>query len=211
MGRKVLSSMPHFFRGDFSRGRNRPVDFELRFDCQGLPRPFGACWQNLFQSPVIASGFPVMPRSEKNLGLGFPLGIVAGILGTAFVNTFRDGIFLKGHSAVSYATRNVGDMVVWHLICKDSGRYMSYPQRGNVDLAPVSIDSLASMRHVFIWCKEAQNHTGLANGKSKPQTSKLGPADSSSVLDGFVLDFDRTIVGGTPYTLLNGHISLQIR
>lgn len=187
-------------------------DLDFKFDDSAIPPSSpGTCWQHLFQSPVVARGFPVLRRGRPSLGLEMPLNVMGGLLGTTYVNTFHGGFFLKGHSAILYPTQVAEDVIVWHLDYSPGKTYMPYPTKEQAELARLNFDQLTRSRHTIGWCRIAKNRTGVVDGSYKTRRSKLGGTNTGCALEGCALSFGNRIIGGTPYTLLNGHDSLQIR
>lgn len=123
----------------------------------------GQCWHDMFLRPVIAQGFPIPIRSESATGLEMPLNMMAALLRTPFINTFRSNVFIKGFSAMLVPTKRTDDILIWHLLhSKYSNDRISYLDC-NIEHADINIAELESVRHVVGWCSEAVIIAGMCN------------------------------------------------
>ena len=55
------------------------IDFKINkpvISGKGLP---GECWYNMFRNPIMVSGYPILAKHERGLGLEIPLNIIAGL------------------------------------------------------------------------------------------------------------------------------------
>ncbi|PTU23705.1 hypothetical protein P175DRAFT_0519743 [Aspergillus ochraceoroseus IBT 24754] len=163
-----------------------PISFQFEFQLdvqrESFPPSPGGCWHGIFSSPVIVRGYPILRRSESNTGLEVPLNIMAA-LGKAPRVTVWDGkVFLKGFHSVMIPTKVTADMVIWHLIFKPDGSYMSYTdsQINNMEgLYPerLSMPLLEKSRHALGWCSDATSYIGSSKAKYTIEWSGLlGPS-----------------------------------
>lgn len=56
----------------------------------------GRCWESLFRSNVLASGFPISARTLPNTGIELSMGVLAQLLHTRQAVQFGSRIILKG-------------------------------------------------------------------------------------------------------------------
>ena len=81
-----------------------------------------SCWYPLFESGVIAHGFPVPPR-EGELGIELPFGVMASLARITYPMEMYDGIILKGPSTALIPIKRFPAStasVQWHFITTDS-------------------------------------------------------------------------------------------
>ncbi|RQM05375.1 hypothetical protein DH86_00004357 [Scytalidium sp. 3C] len=92
----------------------------------------------MFRNPVVVKGYPIPRRSEPDTGLEIPLNIMAGLIGTRHINIFNEQLFIKSFSMMLVRTKEIEDLLIWHLFYDKNGHYISYsdntvpyPEKGN--------------------------------------------------------------------------------
>lgn len=125
----------------------------------------GQCWHNIFRNPVVAKGYPISKRPERNTGIEMSLSIMAALAQARRITTFGGKLFIKGFNTMLVPTRCVNDMVIWHMVFNNDGSNISYedPRVSKIQgLYPrgISVFNLETARHVLGWCSNAENYTG---------------------------------------------------
>lgn len=122
----------------------------------------GQCWHNMFRNPVVVKGYPIPRRSEPDTGLEIPLNIMAGLIGTRHINIFNEQLFIKSFSMMLVRTKEIEDLLIWHLFYDKNGHYISYsdntvpyPEKGNEF-------NLEGKRNIVGWCSEVKYRAGKA-------------------------------------------------
>lgn len=120
----------------------------------------GQCWHDLFRNPILVTGYPVPERSREKSGLEIPLDMMAALVQTKQVNTFRGKLFLKGFSTMLVPTDQHANMFFWHIVYNDDGSRISYLNAPTLHLADLSVSDILDARHVVGWCSEAKFNAG---------------------------------------------------
>ncbi|KAL3451157.1 hypothetical protein BJX65DRAFT_235059 [Aspergillus insuetus] len=136
---------------------SQPSFCTIAFDVQALydtpARLNGQCWQKLFGSPVIVSGYPIPRRPRDGVGLETSLDTMAGLLGTDRINIFRNQIYIKAFAMMLFPTQHFDNIIVWHLLWSDRDR-VSYLKSRGILKQNLSISDLESCRHIVGWCMD---------------------------------------------------------
>jgi hypothetical protein len=142
---------------------SQPSFCTIAFDLQALydtpTRLNGQCWQELFGSPVIVSGYPIPRRPRDGIGLETSLDTMAGLLGTDRINIFRDQISIKAFAMMLFPTKYFENIIVWHLLWSDGPR-VSYLEGRDLHKESLSITDLENGRHIIGWCTDFRYLTG---------------------------------------------------
>ncbi|PVH69816.1 hypothetical protein DL98DRAFT_393071, partial [Cadophora sp. DSE1049] len=141
------------------------LEFKFRSDLESSASSNGQCWLNLFKSPVIVEGYPILTRPEYGTGVEIPLNVVAKLAQARRVTAFGGQIFVKGFCAMLVLARRLGDVSVWHLMVNKDESHISYLDPRLSDLLcdhtdDVELSSLESARHIVGWCRDAKSHAG---------------------------------------------------
>lgn len=122
----------------------------------------GQCWHNMFRNPVLVEGYPILRRPESNSGLEMPLSMMAALAKTRTVDEFDGRVFIKGFATMLVPTKQVGDLLIWHLFYTDDGEGISYWHcwDAKVHHEEVEIFQLGNFRHVVGWCSNAKLFAG---------------------------------------------------
>src|SRR2546421_2457706 len=102
------------------------IDFIVTEGEEHLGPSNGQCWYNLFRNPIVAKGYPIPHRSERDIGLEIPLNIMATLAQARRATTFAGNVYIKGFCTMLFPTKQVGDLVVWHLLFNEDGSHISY-------------------------------------------------------------------------------------
>ncbi|KAL6849042.1 hypothetical protein ACO1O0_008572 [Amphichorda felina] len=86
----------------------------------------GQCWHDIFKNPVIVKGYPIPQRPEWSTGLEIPLNMMAGLARSQRLDRFRDKLYIKGFSTMLVPTKQIGDVICWHMIYNKDGSRISY-------------------------------------------------------------------------------------
>ncbi len=138
------------------------MNFEMNMgssttDAQGLP---GQCWHNMFRNPVMVSGYPVLIKHERGLGLEIPLNIIAGLAGSERANEFDGKVFIKGFSTMLVGTKVARDLLVWHYFYNREGERISYLDHTLQTVDNISLVQLDTTRHIVGWCSDCKFYAG---------------------------------------------------
>ena len=121
------------------------------------------CWNPLVGSSVIAAGFPIPARSQKEVGLEVDLEIMAHLGGTQIAMQYNGGYLLKGRSTMIVPVERKGSSVQWHLVKKVGRiRYRDIAELCSSRLSTVNLNEkdLLSTRAFLGWCAMSTNSLG---------------------------------------------------
>ena len=140
------------------------VEFDVKYDMEicdpNIQKLNGNCWSHLFSNPVIAGGFPILHRQERDTGLEMPLGLMVAMTGTKYLNAFGSTIFIKGYNTMLVPAKHSKDLVTWHLLrSRHPSKHISYLSSDNT-LAVVTMADLEKSRPVLGWCADATSIVG---------------------------------------------------
>ncbi|GAM91354.1 hypothetical protein ANO11243_094030 [Dothideomycetidae sp. 11243] len=150
----------------------------------------GTCWRELFNNPVVVEGFPVRDRPNGLPGLESSLEIIAALLDTQHITTYKGCPFFKCPSAVMYPIKKQGTFLVWHLLVAEDGQRIEYSDQkiantfASRDIShvqdgaagttkQVDTSELNQYRHIFGWCREACSLVGTADSHVKYAFRKI--------------------------------------
>ncbi|KAI0102591.1 hypothetical protein GGR51DRAFT_287398 [Nemania sp. FL0031] len=120
----------------------------------------GQCWYHLFSDPVIAQGFPILRRVERDTGLEMPLELMTALTGTKCLNTFNSNVFIKGFNTMLVPVKKSEDSVIWHLLhSEDPSKRISYLSSDSKSIG-LTMRDLEQSRHVLGWCADAISIAG---------------------------------------------------
>jgi hypothetical protein len=120
----------------------------------------GHCWHSLFRNPTLVTGYPIPKRSSFGYGLEIPLNIMAGVAHAKRATVFNGKLFLKGFSTLLIPIKISDEMLVWHLIYKDTGGHISYLETELGQENAIASEDLVRYRHILGWCGDAKYYTG---------------------------------------------------
>lgn len=167
-----------------------PQEFAISvFGTQSLVEECEMCWSPLFTYTVIASGFPVPPRTCNEKGMELPFDVMLRLARTTYAVTYDGGLVLSGFFTLLFPSGHwetcdtsldaYSHSVQWHLITsKDDHTRISV----GVELARhyhlwVKIgdeELLRSARTFLGHCRAARVHLGTKNsGFSNISASSL--------------------------------------
>lgn len=84
----------------------------------------GSCWCEFLPASVIATGFPIAPRSEGMRGLELPLEIMCALSGVRTVSRFMNGYIIMMQNSALVPIERVDKSIQWHYI--QGRRSLSY-------------------------------------------------------------------------------------
>lgn len=120
----------------------------------------GRCWQNLFKNPVLVNGYPIRRRPKPDTGLEIPLSMMTRLAQTRFADTFGNKLFIKGFSTMLVPTKQVGNLLIWHLIYNKERNRISYLDNTVPHADNVGVSDVLKARHVLGWCSEVRYYAG---------------------------------------------------
>jgi hypothetical protein len=116
--------------------------------------PLGQCWFDMFRNPVLVTGYPILQKHERNLGLEMPLNMMAKLVETKRAHSFNSKVFIKGSSAMLVAVKITRDMMLWHYVFNRLGQYIPYPNDEEYGTESVDLLQLDTVRHIVGWWPE---------------------------------------------------------
>lgn len=139
--------------------------FSMKFLQTALADAERTCWLPLFHNPVIARGFPILPRNNHELGIEMPLEMMAALNGAGQAVEYGCGLLIKGFSSMLVPVKRQQDSVQWHLIGNTNGRRIKYgdvrsmcPKRLLVD--EFGHDALQITRAFLAWWRTSESNVG---------------------------------------------------
>jgi hypothetical protein len=114
----------------------------------------------MFRNPVMVSGYPILTKHERGLGLEMPLNMIAELGGSKRANEFDGKVFIKGFSTLLIATKITRGLLIWHYFYNSDGEripYLDYKLHGVDDISLLQLDSF---RHVVGWCSDCMYYAG---------------------------------------------------
>ena len=190
------------------------IDIRCELSTLHSEAPAADCWHRLFRNPVVAHGYPIPLRGEKDAGLEIRAHMMA-VLGRACWATTFDSIFLlKGVTSAFIPVDTREHAITWHYIvknthegstsycandCTDTINRLSYGEAVAhvADYAPfgiIGLSVLENKRHfVGLWTECARVVAGTSDGSYNVQPS----ASDADVPSG--LSLTSVAVGGGKY------------
>ncbi|KAJ4857032.1 hypothetical protein T069G_07929 [Trichoderma breve] len=171
-------------------------EFEKSFRCRiltvlddikvnRLPYAGGQCWQQMFNNPIIVTGYPIKPREniESGAGLEIPFEMMTTLSDARYLTTFNGKTVLKGFSTVLLPMRQQDDLIIWHLLVDISGARISYLDPRIQQGILISSDNMQNTRHILGWCSEALKNIGSPGANYDIKYSGLSQGKSSLSLE----------------------------
>ncbi|KAH8906918.1 hypothetical protein BR93DRAFT_927743 [Coniochaeta sp. PMI_546] len=136
----------------------------------------GKCWQKLFRNPVVVWGYPIPRRQEviTGTGLEIPLDMLVALTDASGLSEFDGRLFIKGYSAMLIPTRQVDDLILWHLLYNEDGARISYTDCRLAALDHIQTTAVKQARHILGWVTHARNNTGSPDANYHIKWSGLG-------------------------------------
>lgn len=146
----------------------------------------GTCWRDLFQKVILVGGFPTQKRPLLCPGLEIPLNVAGDLIGVHSIIHFNHISRLKGHSAILYPTKQVSDIVVWHLNVARGGTTMSYLDG---ESPPLKCEKPAELyrRHIVGWSESTISLVGTEGCNYDVQPANMKPVETGNVFSDCVL------------------------
>jgi hypothetical protein len=114
----------------------------------------------MVRNPVMVSGYPILAKHERGIGLEMPLNMIARLGGSERANEFDGKIFLKGFSTMLIATKIAGDLLIWHYFYNRDGERISYLDHTLQSIDNISMLELHKSRHIVGWSSECMYYAG---------------------------------------------------
>ncbi len=175
--------------------------FSVKYDTSELSKDEQSCWLPLLTNPVIARGFPVPERENREQGLEVPLEIMAALGGARHVTEFEGGLVLKGHSAMFVPIKRHHRSIQWHLIWRSDEQRILYRELRNecpkrAMLEDVDHESLKTTRTFLGWWKSSETHLGTGDAAyDRIDWSPAGEARRPTRFSGANIGFQTMITG----------------
>lgn len=141
--------------------------WRIRFDIENVDnvQENGKCWHHIFRNPVIATGFPILARSQKTTGLEIPLSMMAGLSQAKYLTAFDGFMFLKGFSTMLFPTQKSGNTIFWHLLYNEDRKRISYRDcrqhvHRNPGLGKIGYSDIERSRHMVGWSSAVKVYAG---------------------------------------------------
>ncbi|KAF2107446.1 hypothetical protein BDV96DRAFT_589304 [Lophiotrema nucula] len=112
-----------------------------------------------------------------------PLNIMTTLARSRRITTYAGGLYIKTFCAILALTKQIGQVLVWHLVFNDDGEHISYSDRrvlatDALKSDNISIATLESSRHILGWCENIESKVGspranyniIWSGLSKPSS-----------------------------------------
>jgi len=136
------------------------IKFEMKPQTKSAEVSNGQCWQNMFNNPVMVSGYPILTKHEQGLGLEMPLNIIAGLAGSDRATIFDGKVFIKGFSTMLIAIRKTRDLLLWHYFYNVDGERLAYLDHSVQAADDISLLQLDTARHIVGWCIDCIYYAG---------------------------------------------------
>ncbi|KAJ8129729.1 hypothetical protein O1611_g3901 [Lasiodiplodia mahajangana] len=154
------------------------INFKLHLEAKSPSPPTSHCWLDLFDSPVIVEGYPILARPEYTTGLEIALSTAAVLSQAHRAAIFNGRVFVKGFCAMFTLVKHQGDVFVWHLAANKDRSYISYLDHGlscppSYDTDKIDLSGLRGARHIVGWCQDAKNSTGEPNASHTAADSRV--------------------------------------
>lgn len=136
----------------------------------------GDCWHTMFRNPIMVWGYPILRREQLDSGTGLeiPLDILMALADAKYISEFNDKIYVKGYSAMLIPTRQVDNLVLWHLLYNEDGSRISYTDCRIAALDHIHPTGVKQARHILGWVSHARNNTGSPSANYDIKWSGLG-------------------------------------
>ncbi|KAF2187664.1 hypothetical protein K469DRAFT_104019 [Zopfia rhizophila CBS 207.26] len=179
---------------------------ELGEDSTPSWRINGRCWHDLFRNPVAVKGYPTQYKPQKDIGIEMPIEIMAGLAGSNLISSFARNLFIKSYSTMLVLTKQIGDVLIWHLLFNENGEHISYadPRVRAISASntqKISMSTLESARHVLGWCSNVKNLAGGPKANYKIRWSGLQNSHSKGSLEKLSISGGRFITASFSFAL----------
>ncbi|KAI0439762.1 hypothetical protein F4803DRAFT_25474 [Xylaria telfairii] len=172
----------------------------------------GACWKDLFRSPLLVEGYPIPLRcTESALGLQLSLSTLMALVPDSRLVPYMGKLFIKRFATLLVAVKRLGDIILWHAISNKDGSYIYYHDE-RVRLHEIDVGSsllrevdMGELKHVVGWTSNAENVAGTSSGNYRVLPSSLQPYRPLE------LEVERFTVGVSKYVVANSSIKLGLR
>lgn len=169
----------------------------------------GFCWANMFQNPVMVSGYPIRFRERSETGLELRLETMAELVQSRQFVKIDGNIMLKGFCSVLAVTAVAADVVRWHFLFNADGDRISYcderlQEKGIKTPKSLKLRDLKTCRHVVGWCSPVREYTGHPGARIGVQASMLQLFPSSFVFEKLYLEGGLNLILGLPGHLASG-------
>ncbi|KAL2853313.1 hypothetical protein BJY01DRAFT_244279 [Aspergillus pseudoustus] len=168
------------------------------YDAQGI------CWHDLFRNPVVVNGYPILRRGEGIPGLELPLGMMAELSQTRYINSFNRKLLIKGFASMLAPTGVMDNVVTWHLLHNEDGSRISYLRSATLPVIPTTISQLEQCRHILGWCPDMRLCAGAPNASYPVKGSRLPQACAPSPFASVLLLMGKVVT-------VPSHISVGIK
>ncbi|KAK4074480.1 uncharacterized protein Triagg1_5076 [Trichoderma aggressivum f. europaeum] len=184
---------------DSAQSQSMENEIEQSFVCRisvatdqmraNLPGFNGQCWQQMFNNPVVVTGYPIKPRKDIDTGVGLelPFDMMTTLADARYLTTFEDRTLVKGFSTVLIPTAIYGSIILWHLLANESGARISYQDPRIEQAILIEHDNFNGARHILGWCMNAQNNIGSLNASYDITWSGLSHGRAALTCEGVEL------------------------
>lgn len=136
------------------------IEYEINECSLSMNGASGQCWHNMVRNPVMVSGYPILAKHERGLGLEMPLNMIAKLGGSERANEFDGKVFIKGFSSMLIATKLAKDLLTWHYFYDHDGERISYLDHALQSVDNISMSQLHKYRHIVGWSSECMYYAG---------------------------------------------------
>ncbi|KAH8887912.1 hypothetical protein GQ53DRAFT_272153 [Thozetella sp. PMI_491] len=198
--------------GQTSSSVSMTVELAFFVQPEEKKRENGDCWQTLFSASSAVQGYPTRQRPGPVNGLEMDVGLMAALVETGRITTFKGRPFIKGFCTMLFAVNHVRGLVLWHVLANEDGRYIEYHDprvpsfsQDSAEMESIpSIPELKKARHVVGWCSSATSEVGRSTANFSIRGSNLGSP-------GAEFAFEKVTVGGGQFATVSTTIALANR
>ncbi|KAL6820890.1 hypothetical protein J3E69DRAFT_373790 [Trichoderma sp. SZMC 28015] len=188
-----------FKANDSAKSQSMKSEFEQPLVCRinvatdqtraNLPGFNGQCWQQMFNNPVVVTGYPIRPRKDLNAGVGLelPFDMMTALADARYLTTFEGRTLVKGFSTALIPTAIHGSIILWHLLVDESGARISYRDPRIEQAISIEPGDFEGARHILGWCINAQNNIGSLNASYDITWSGLSHGRAALTCEGVEL------------------------
>ncbi|TGJ77569.1 hypothetical protein E0Z10_g10702 [Xylaria hypoxylon] len=160
-----------------------------------------SCTPTVFSEPIMVSGYPILTRQERGLGLEMPLQMMGALVGSKRVETFEGNLFIKGFSTMLVPAKLTEDIIVWHYHFNAERKKISYFDHTLATVDSLTLVDLENTRHVVGWCLKSTHHAGAHDAQYDVIGSGLPPPHGDCLLDKATISGGNGVVGGVSFLL----------
>ncbi|ETS77176.1 hypothetical protein PFICI_11050 [Pestalotiopsis fici W106-1] len=163
----------------------------------------GACWQGLFQNPLVVECYPIALRcSGLAMGLQLSLNTLMALVQDSRLVSYMGKLFIKTFSTLLVAVKIVDNVILWHVISNKDNSYIYYHDQ-RVDMLGIEVASsilqqvdIAEMKHVVGWTPNADNLAGTQGGQYQIRLSGLAHSRPLEIeLEKLTIGFSKVFAG----------------